>query len=318
MVLSDINFAEQIVAKEANALEILAKNIPASFQDAIDAIFVCKGKIIVVGIGKSGHIGRKIASTLASTGQSAFFLHPSEAKHGDLGMIGKEDIVIFISYSGESCELFPVIDFTKRLNILTISIVGNCESYIAVNTNIVILLPKIQEACPIGCAPTVSSTMTLAIGDAIAMTLLAKRGFSKEQFKLLHPGGSLGRGLRFAKDIMRKDDSIPLVAIGTDMKNAVLKMSECRVGAVGITDQQKIVGIITDGDLRRSINNDVFTKKVEEIMTKNPICITQNTLLAEILNIMENNKITLIFVIDNNNIPIGCIHIHDVLNQKVV
>ena len=302
-----------VVMDEANALSILAKNMPIHFDNAIDLILKCTGRVIVVGIGKSWHICKKIASTLASTGQPSFAVHPGEAQHGDLGMIVKDDVVILLSYSGASAELFAVIDYAKYLGIKTICITGNSESYIAKNVDIALVLPMLREAGSLTHAPTVSSTMMLALGDAISVSVSEKRGFADEQFKVFHPGGAIGKELLNANDIMRVGSDIPLVHTGCDIGSAMIAMSEGHVGAVGVvTEDGVLCGIVTDGDLRRNMRSDVFTMEVNKIMSKNPIWVSGNMRLKDVLNLMNTNKITVVFVCESN-IPVGCIHIHDVL-----
>ncbi len=309
----------KVIKEEAKGLEILSQNMPDKFSDAIDAIFEAKGRLIVVGIGKSGHIGKKISSTMASTGQKSFFIHPSEAHHGDLGMIDSNDIMLAISHSGESVELFPVIDYAKRNGIKTISITSNINSKLALNTDIVLLLPNVPEASPIRCVPTVSSTMTLALGDALAVSLLAKRGFTINQFKDLHPGGAIGQNLTFAYDIMHQNDEIPIVNQNLLIKDVIIVMSEKRLGCVGVIDSNsKMIGIITDGDLRRNMSDKLFFQKASDIMTTHPVCLQKNMLLSEVAHIMETKKITCVFMLNDQNEPIGCIHIHDILRKKIV
>ncbi|MDR1288868.1 MAG: KpsF/GutQ family sugar-phosphate isomerase [Holosporales bacterium] len=311
--------AARVIREEAEALDLLARNIPADFERAVDIIYESKGRIVVSGIGKSGLIGRKVAATLSSTGQPAFFMHPSEAHHGDLGMIGIDDILFLISNSGESVELFPVIDFAKRRGNKIISISKNEKSTLARESDVALCLPDFREACPIGIAPTVSSTMTLALGDAIAIVLLRKRGFTMEQFKALHPGGSIGRKLLFIRDIMRK--KMPLLRIDDGMQRAIIVISECGVGCAGIIGEDGgLLGIITDGDLRRHMAANLLTKSIKEVMTTKPIMITEDILCSEALRIMEDKKINNLFVVGNHDdkIPVGVIHLHDIVSKKIV
>jgi arabinose-5-phosphate isomerase len=310
--------AIRVIKEEEKSLELLARSLPSNFEDAINLIYNSNGRLIVSGIGKSGLIGRKIASTLASTGQRSFFMHPSEAHHGDLGMIANEDILFLISNSGESIELFPVIEFAKRYGNKIISISKNSNSTLATKSDIAMCLPNFREACPIGVAPTVSSTMTLALGDAIAIVLLKKRGFTIEQFKALHPGGAIGKKLSFIRDIMRT--RMPLTNLEDGMPNVIIVMSEVGLGCAGIVDENgELSGIITDGDLRRHMSSDLLTKRIEEIMTRNPITITDDILCSEALHIMEDRKITSLFVIDHDtNTPIGIVHLHDIVERKII
>lgn len=307
--------AKKVIIDEAKALEVLANNLPTFFTDAVDLISASSGRLVVSGIGKSGHIGRKISSTMASLGQKSFFLHPSEAQHGDLGMLDKNDVLLLISYSGESAELLPVIDFAKRFGIKIISITKNKTSTLATNSDVPLILPDMKEAGSFGIAPTVSSTNTLALGDALAMALLSKRGFSKEQFKMLHPGGSLGKGLSLIFDIMHRD--MPIVSAQNDMQKAIITMTKFGFGCVGVIDNDELVGIITDGDLRRKMSVDLLSKKVMDIMTKNPITVSKNILASELLCVMEDRRITNVFVTDDRQKPVGLIHIHDLLVKKI-
>ena len=312
-----IDEAKRVILDEARALEVLANNLPERLSDAIDVIAKSEGRLVVSGIGKSGHIGRKISSTMASLGQKSFFLHPSEAQHGDLGMLDKRDVLLLISYSGEAIELVPVIDFAKRFGNKIISISKSEKSTLAKNSEIPLILPDIGEAGSFGIAPTISSTNTLALGDALAMALLAHRGFTKDQFKALHPGGALGRRLSLIYDIMHRE--IPIVSSDKNMQEALCEMTKYGFGCVGIVNSDKmLVGIITDGDLRRKMSSDILTKSVNEIMTKNPISVSSNIIASELLHIMEEKKITNVFVINEDKAPIGLVHIHDILVRRVV
>lgn len=316
------NFIEEairVVKEESEALRILAEKMPDNFEKAVEEIYCSTGRLVIVGIGKSGHIGRKISSTMSSIGQKSFFMHPSEAHHGDLGMLDVNDIILAISYSGESLEILPVIDYSKRIGCKTISITKNINSSLAKNTDIVLCLPNIKEACPLGIAPTVSSTMTLALGDALSVALLSRRGFTLEQFKNLHPGGYIGQTLAFVYDIMHEKKEIPLVYSGSMMKDAIVEMTKYSLGCVGVIDNNgALIGIITDGDLRRNMSLDLLSKCVDDIMTKNPITINKNMLVSELLLLMEKKQITCVFVLDDLENPIGAVHIHDMLKKKIV
>lgn len=309
--------AKRVILEEAKALEVLATNLPDHFKDAVELIGKSEGRLVISGIGKSGHIGRKISSTMASLGQKSFFLHPSEAQHGDLGMLDRKDVLLLISYSGEAIELFPVIDFAKRIGIKIISISKSQDSTLAKNSDVPLILPNMKEAGSFGIAPTVSSTNTLALGDALSMALLSYRGFTKEQFRMLHPGGALGKGLSLIFDVMHK--KIPIVQSGENMQKALLTMTEFGFGCVGIVDSnERIIGIITDGDLRRNMSEDLLKRTVDEIMTSMPITVTHNILASELLRLMEEKKITNIFVTNEDGCPIGLVHIHDILAKKIV
>ena len=318
--MADMNFlteARRVVLEEARALEVLADNLPACFSDAVEAIAKSEGRLVVSGIGKSGHIGRKISSTMASLGQKSFFLHPSEAQHGDLGMLDKHDILLLISYSGEAIELLPVIDFAKRFGNKIISISKSENSTLAKNSDIALILPNLGEAGSFGIAPTISSTSTLALGDALAMALLSYRGFTREQFKILHPGGALGRGLSLIFDIMHR--KIPIVKVSDNMQNALIEMTKFGFGCVGVVNAKtELIGIITDGDLRRKMSPDILMKCVIDIMTANPISVSKNITASELLHTMEEKKITNIFVINEDKAPIGLVHIHDILSRKII
>ncbi|MDR0942765.1 MAG: KpsF/GutQ family sugar-phosphate isomerase [Holosporales bacterium] len=311
-----ISEAKKTIIEEAKALELLAEQLPSKFSDAVELILNSKGRLVVSGIGKSGHIGRKISATMSSLGQKSFFLHPSEASHGDLGMLDEKDVLLLISYSGETIELLPVLEFAKRVGIKIVSISKNDKSTLSENSDICLKLPNVKEAC-LGIAPTVSSTITLALGDALAVALSTRRGFSPKQFKAFHPGGALGKKLSFVFDAMHKE--MPLLQIGSYMRDAVVVMSEGRLGCVGITgDRNELLGMITDGDLRRHMSNGLLLEKVEEVMTVNPIVIDKNLLLSEVLSIMENKKITNVFVVDDKKTPIGIIHLHDIITKKII
>jgi arabinose-5-phosphate isomerase len=254
---------------------------------------------------------------MSSLGQKSFFLHPSEAQHGDLGMLDKRDVLLLISYSGEAVELFPVMDFAKRVGIKILAISKHEHTTIAKNADISLTLPSLLEACPLGVAPTVSSTTTLALGDALAVALLSRRGFTKEQFKELHPGGALGKSLSFVFDIMRK--KMPLIIEGSDMKLAISTMSAGKLGCVGIVNSKgELIGIITDGDLRRHLTDTILSQTVNDVMTNGPITVNTNILVSELLRIMEERAITCVFIVDSKRKPIGIVHMHDIITKKIV
>lgn len=314
-----IKAGRKVIEMEIKGLKVLADTLDETFVQAIEILFKTTGKVIVTGIGKSGHIGRKLAATFASTGTPSFFVHPSEASHGDLGMVAKNDTVIAISYSGESRELSDIVNYCKRFAIPLIGIVSNPESTLAKNSNVAVILPKSEEACSFGLAPTTSTTQTLALGDAIAMVLLDKKGFSRDEFRDRHPGGKLGQILIKVKDLMHKDIAMPIVTKGTLMSEALIVMTSKGLGCVGIVDNKgSLIGIITDGDLRRKMSNDLISRKVEEIMTENPKTIIQEALGAEALAMMNNYSITSLFIVDQDNKPLGIVHIHDCMRAGVV
>ena len=312
---------KEVLLTEANELEKAANKISFDIEKAIDLIINCKGKLIVSGVGKSGLVGTKIAATLASTGTSSFFLHPTEAMHGDLGMIGKNDIVLGISYSGESEELVQILPHLKRLNIPLIAMARSELSTLAKYADVFINIAVDKEACPLDTAPTSSTTLTMAMGDALAVCLMKKRDFKKEDFASFHPGGSLGKKL-FIKvdDLLRKDD-LPVVSRETKLKDAILVMSQGRLGSVIINDENgKVFGLLSDGDLRRALMKDKFSLdcKVEEIATINPKVLKNKDLLAsDALQIVENYKIQLLIVTDENNKLIGVLHIHDLIEAGI-
>jgi arabinose-5-phosphate isomerase len=308
--------ARKAIEKEAAGIQLLAENIPARFTDAVELIFESTGRLIVSGIGKSGHIGRKIASTMASLGQRSFFMHPSEACHGDLGMIGDGDVLLLISYSGESVELLPIIDFAKRFGNKIISISRDADSRLVQNSDIPLILPDLCEACPLGVAPTVSSTVTLVLGDSLAIALLSKRGFTKEQFKEFHPGGAIGKKLSLTSDVMRVE--LPLIGIHEEMMSGIKTMSHFKLGCLGVIDESgRLVGMITDGDLRRNISGSLLSKRASDIMTSFPVTVEEGTPSSGVLHIMESKKITNAFVVNSNKYPIGIVHIHDLILRKL-
>ncbi len=308
-----INSAKKTLTTEIKGIKTLSRIFNKNFYNAVKTLFNAKGKVIVTGIGKSAHIGNKIASTLSSTGTPSYFIHATEASHGDLGTIKKNDCILAISNSGETSELINIINYSKRFNIPLISISGNAKSVLYKKSTFGILYQKPVEACPLNLAPTTSTTMTLIIGDCIAISLLELRGFKSNQFKNLHPGGNLGKDLTSISDIMHKKPELPLAKANASVSSALLTMTKKSFGCVGVINKNnKLVGIITDGDLRRNIGDNFFNKKSEEIMTKNPTTINKNSLVGETLNIMNTKKITSIFVCEQNK-PIGIIHIHDLL-----
>lgn len=306
---------------EAKELEKAAGKISFDIDKAIDLIVNSKGKLIVTGVGKSGLVGTKIAATLASTGTSSFFLHPTEAMHGDLGMIGKEDIVLGISYSGESEELVQILPHLKRFNIPLIAMARNENSTLAKYSDVFININVEKEGCPLDVAPMSSTTLTMAMGDALAVCLMKKRDFKREDFASFHPGGSLGKQLFIKVDDLLRRDNLPIVSRETKLKDAILKMSEGRLGSVIITDEDnKVIGLLSDGDLRRALMNDNFTIdcKVEELASKNPKTLKNKDLLAsDALQVIEDYKIQLLIVTDEEDKLIGVLHIHDLIEAGI-
>lgn len=319
-----MNFKEivkDVLLTEAKELEKTANKISFDIEKAIDLIVNSKGKLIVTGVGKSGLVGAKIAATLASTGTSSFFLHPTEAMHGDLGMIGKDDIVLGISYSGESEELIQILPHLKRLNIPLIAMAKSENSTLAKYADVFINIAVDKEACPLDTAPTSSTTLTMAMGDALAVCLMKKRDFKKEDFASFHPGGSLGKKLFVKVDDLLKKDNLPTVSRETKLKDAIIVMSEGRLGNVIIIDEKRTVfGVLSDGDLRRALMNENFSINcnVEDIATLNPKTLKNKDLLAsDALQIIENYKIQLLIVTDENNKLIGLLHIHDLIEAGI-
>ena len=306
---------------EAKELEKAANNVAFDIDKAIDLIMASKGKLIITGVGKSGLVGAKIAATLASTGTSSFFLHPTEAMHGDLGMIGKNDIVLGISYSGESDELVQILPHLKRFNIPLIAMARNPESTLAKYADVFINIKVDKEGCPLDAAPMSSTTLTMAMGDALAVCLMKKRDFKKEDFASLHPGGSLGKQLFVKVDDLLRKENLPVVSRETKLKDAILVMSEGRLGSVIITDKDdKVIALLSDGDLRRALMNDNFSMdcKVEDIATMNPKRLKNKELLAsDALQVIEDYKIQLLIVTDENDKLIGVLHIHDLIEAGI-
>lgn len=316
-----IEQAKKVLNIEAEAVSALIDRINESFVRAVDLIYSCKGKVVVTGVGKSGLIGQKIASTLASTGTPSFFMHPAEGLHGDLGMLSRGDLLIAISNSGESEEVSQILPVVKRLGLPLISMTGNLSSTLARAGDAVIDISVREEACPLGLAPTASTTATLAMGDALAVAVLDKRGFEKEDFALLHPGGSLGKRLLLrVSEIMHKGKDVPIVKEEALMKEALFEITSKRLGITGVVDGNGLLkGAITDGDLRRAMEKgiDILHSKASDIMTRNPKRIDADSLAAEALRKMEQHSITSLFVMDGESIA-GVIHLHDLLKAGVV
>lgn len=312
---------KDVLLTEAKELELASNSIFFEIEEIVELIVKSKGKLIVTGVGKSGLVGAKIAATLASTGTSSFFLHPTEAMHGDLGMIGKEDIVLGISYSGESEELIQILPHLKRFNIPLIAMAKNPNSTLAKYADYFINIAVTKEACPLDTAPTSSTTLTMAMGDALAVCLMKRRDFKKEDFASFHPGGSLGKKL-FVKvnDLLRKDN-LPIVSRETILKDAIITMSEGRLGSVIIVDKdEKVVGLLSDGDLRRALMKSDFSIDcaVETIATMNPRTFENENLLAsDALQIIENYKIQQLIITDKNKKLLGVLHIHDLLEAGI-
>ena len=305
--------AKKAFTVELKSIKTLSSIFNNNFFKAVNTIHNLKGRVIVTGVGKSAHIGNKLSATLTSTGTPSYFIHATEASHGDLGNIQKNDCVIAISNSGETSELLNLIQFVKRFNITLISITGNSKSTLHKNATIGILYKKPIEACPLNLAPTSSTTMAMIIGDCLAISLLELKGFESVQFKNIHPGGNLGKDLKYVTEIMHTKNAMPLVNKNEKMSKAIIVMTKKSFGCLGVIDNNdKIIGIITDGDLRRKINSRFFEKTAYDIMTKNPTVANKNILVGQALNTMNNKKITSLFICEKKK-PIGIVHIHDLL-----
>jgi arabinose-5-phosphate isomerase len=302
------------VAALASAMQ---NGLGQPFVAAIEMIRAASGRVVVSGMGKSGHVGHKIAATLASTGTPAFFVHPAEASHGDLGMITPDDVIMALSWSGETAELKNLIDYSRRFRIGLIAVTAEGASTLGQAADVVLVLPQAREACPHNLAPTTSSLMQLALGDAIAIALLESRGFTAVDFRNLHPGGRLGAALKFVRDLMHQGDAVPLVPLGAPMSEALVEMSAKGLGCVGIVhDGGELAGIITDGDLRRHMRPDLLDAKVETVMTRSPITVRPDQLASEAIEIVNSAKITALFVVEDGK-PAGIVHLHDLLRAGV-
>ena len=311
-----------VIEIEARMINSLVNHIDQNFAKACQYLYDCQGRIIVIGVGKSGHIGKKIAATFASTGSPAFFIHPSEAKHGDIGMMTKNDVVLILSNSGQSEEILDILPSIRLLEIPVISLTGKPHSSIAKAATVNIDVSVEKEACPLGLAPTSSTTAALVMGDALAMALLDKRGFTEKDFAMSHPGGTLGRRLLLRVDeIMHKRESVPVVTDTCSLKDALIEMTQKKLGMTSVVNSQgELAGIFTDGDVRRALDNnaDVQQTIMRDVMTKNPKTIHKDMLAAEALTIMETYKITTLVIQDHHHHPIGVIHIHDILRAGVI
>ncbi len=310
--------AQRVLKIEAEALEALARSLDQRFVQALEILFQATGRVIVTGMGKSGHVGRKIAATMASTGTPAYYVHPGEASHGDLGMITQADVVLALSNSGETSELSDVLAYTRRFAIPLIAITSGADSTLGRTADVALVLPDSPEACPMGLAPTTSTTLTLALGDALAVALLDRKGFSAADFRDLHPGGKLGSLLLKVGDIMHKGDAVPLVAVGTAMSDALIEMTAKRLGCVGVVNSEGVLdGIVTDGDLRRHMDGALLEQAVEQVMTASPLTIAPDMLASEAVQLMNSKEITTLFAIEDGR-PAGIIHLHDCLKAGVV
>ncbi len=321
--MKDLDFkqiAKDVLLLEAKELEIAASKISEEIRKAVELISSANGKLIITGVGKSGLVGGKIAATMASTGTSSFFLHPTEAMHGDLGMIDKNDIVLAISYSGESEELIQILPHLKRFNIPLIAMARDKNSTLANYSDVFLDISITKEACPLNTAPTSSTTLTMALGDALAVCLMKNKNFQKEDFASFHPGGSLGKQLFIKVDDLLKKENLPIVSRGTILKDAIVTMSEGRLGNAIVIENNKVVGLLSDGDLRRAMLKDDFSLncKINEIATKNPKSIkNKNILASDALKIIEDNKIQLLLVLNENEELVGVLHIHSLIEAGI-
>lgn len=323
MTQSDFTLsAKRTIGLEAEAVSDLIPHLDDNFNTACELILNCQGRVIVTGMGKSGHIGCKIAATLASTGTPSFFVHPGEASHGDLGMITGKDVVIALSNSGETAEVVTLIPLLKRMNTPLISITANRNSTLSESGDANLHIGVEKEACPLGLAPTSSTTAQLVLGDALAIALLEERGFSSDDFAFSHPGGSLGRRLLLkVNDIMHTGDDIPSVLSGSSLREALLEVTQKRLGMTAVTnDQNQLLGIFTDGDLRRALDQDASPNEItiDQVMTPDCTTVSKDILAAECLQIMEDKKINALIVTDDKNQPVGALNMHDLLKAGVI
>ena len=309
----DLDSARRVIRMEIDGLRALSDTLDGNFDRAIDQILAVEGRVIVTGMGKSGHVAHKIAATLASTGTPTQYVHPAEASHGDLGMITTQDAILALSNSGETAELSDIVAFAKLKKIPLITVTARPNSALAQAADVSLVVPESPEACPLNLAPTTSTTVMLALGDAIAVSLLERRGFSTDDFRMLHPGGHLGSRLVRAGEIMHTGAEVPLVDADTPMTEAIIEMTAKSFGCVGVVGGDgALAGIITDGDLRRHMENDILAMTAAEVMTLAPKTVRRDVLAAQVLGLMNDSKITSVFVVDGHA-PIGIVHIHDVL-----
>lgn len=317
-IASALRTLETESAGLAMVREALDNGLGEAFEKAVGIMKAARGRAIVTGVGKSGHVGQKIAATFASTGTPAFFVHPTEAAHGDLGMITADDALVVLSWSGETVELASVLAYSRRFKVPLIAITSRSESALGRNADVVLELPRAKEACPHGLAPTTSTTLQLVMGDCLAVALLEAKGFSARDFRVFHPGGSLGASLKHVSDLMHKGDALPLCGPDVSMEKALLIMTQKSFGCLGIVDDKgKLAGVITDGDLRRHMGEGFIRAKTREIMTRKPKTTAPETLASSALEMMNSSRITALFVLDNG-CPVGIVHVHDLLRAGVV
>ena len=316
---ADLESARRLFRLEAEGISALVETVDKNFSAAVQALSEVEGRVIVSGMGKSGHICRKIAATLASTGTPSHYVHPGEASHGDLGMITRQDAVLALSNSGETPELRDIAEYTRRFSIPLVLITSGARSTLTELADVVLLLPPIPEACPMGLAPTTSTTMSLAMGDALAIAMLGRKGFSAQDFRVLHPGGKLGSSLLRVSDLMHEGDALPLAVANTPMRDIIPMMSEKRFGCVGVIDEEgALIGVITDGDLRRTLAENLLSRAAANVMTTEPKTIKPQVLAAEAVAVMNELQITNLFVVgDTSPKPLGILHIHDLLKAGI-
>lgn len=316
---ADIAVAKRVLRTEAAGLAALEACIDARFVDACDLIARVEGRLIVTGMGKSGHVARKIAATFASTGTPAQFVHPGEASHGDLGMITAADAILAISNSGETRELGDILEYARRFSIPLIAITARADSVLARHCDVLLGLPDAREAASAVLAPTTSTTMTLALGDALAVAMLERRGFTASDFRTFHPGGKLGQSLIRARDVMHAGEELPLAAPADTMDRVILRITEKRFGCAGLTDAQgRLIGIVTDGDLRRHIDDaGLMGLPAERVMTPDPVTVAPDALAVEVMGLLDRRKISVVFVVDERRRPVGIVHLHDLLRAGV-
>lgn len=314
---SDLDSARRVLRLEAEGIEALADSLGDTFIAALDILHDVKGRVIVTGMGKSGHVARKIAATMASTGTPAQYVHPGEASHGDLGMITRADVVLALANSGETSELRDLLEYSRRAGIPLIGITGRAGSTLDEMADVTLLLPATPEACPMGLAPTTSSTASLALGDALAVSLLERKGFTPQDFQVFHPGGKLGQTLMRVSDLMHKGAAMPLCAVDTTMKEAILAITAKSFGCVGVLDADgQLAGVVTDGDLRRHMESDLLAMRAGDVMTVDPKTIRSQALAAEAVAVMNQYSITSLFAVDDDR-PAGILHIHDCLRAGI-
>ena len=320
---TDLAVGRRVLQTEADALSTLAASLDDSFHRAVSLLVGARGRVVVSGMGKSGHVANKVAATLASTGTPAQFVHPAEASHGDLGMIVSGDALLLLSNSGETNELADIIVHARRFALPLVAIVGSRGSSLYRASDVALVLPEVVEACPTGLVPTTSTTMQLALGDALAVAMLERRGFTPANFRIFHPGGRLGARLKYVRDLMHEGGELPLTAPSTRVDEVIVAMTARRFGCLGVVEHGKLAGIITDGDLRRCLDNfrtnpdDLLCRRASEIMTRTPHTISADALAAEALLQMNEQAITVLFVVNATGTPIGILHIHDLLRAGI-